>query len=124
MIRQLGGAFGIALANNYIARQYAQHRYDLVSKVTGESQMFLERSNTLTQGFIARSGDVAGASNKALATINAIIDRQSYYLSYLDTFRLTALFFVLVIPLVVFLRVNKKSPAEIAASMKAAAENH
>lgn len=124
MIRQLGGAFGIALANNYIARQYAQHRYDLVSKVTSESQMFLERSNTLTQGFIARSGDVAGASNKALATINAIIDRQSYYLSYLDTFRLTALFFVLVIPLVVFLRVKKKSPAEIAASMKAAAENH
>lgn len=124
MIRQLGGAFGIALANNYIAHQYAQHRYDMVSKVTGESQMFLERSNTLTQGFIARSGDVAGAANKALATINAIIDRQSYYLSYLDTFRLTAIFFILVIPLVAFLRVKKKSAAELAASMKAAAETH
>lgn len=124
MIRQLGGAFGIALANNYIAHQYAQHRYDLVSKVTGESQMFLERSNTLTQGFIAQSGDVAGAANKALASINAIIDRQSYYLSYLDTFRLTAIFFILVIPLVAFLRVKKKSAAEIAASMKAAAETH
>src|SRR6478672_1015558 len=30
MIRQLGGAFGIAMANNYIARHYAQHRTDLV----------------------------------------------------------------------------------------------
>ena len=34
MIRQLGGAFGIAIANNYIANHYAQHRSDLVSNLT------------------------------------------------------------------------------------------
>lgn len=124
MIRQLGGAFGIALANNYIAHQYAQHRYELVTKVTGESQMFLERSNAITQGIIARSGDVAGASTKALATINGIVDRQSYYLSYLDTFRLITIFFILVIPLVAFLRVKKKSKEEVAIAMKAAADAH
>ena len=124
MIRQLGGAFGIAIANNYIAHQYAQHRYDLVTKVTGESQMFQERSNIITQGIIARSGDVAGASTKALATINGLVDRQAYYLSYLDTFRLITIFFILVIPLVAFLRVKKKSKAEVAATMKAAADAH
>ena len=124
MIRQLGGAFGIALANNYIAHQFAQHRYDLVTKVTGESQMFLERSNTITQGIIARSGDVAGAGTKALATINNIVNRQAYFLSYLDTFRLITIFFILVIPLVVFLRVKKKSAQEIAETVKAAAEAH
>lgn len=124
MIRQLGGAFGIALANNYIAHQYAQHRMDLVSKVTGESQMFIERSTTIAQGIIARSGDVAGASAKALATINNVVDRQAYYLSYLDTFRLITIFFILVIPLVAFLRVKKKSKEETAAAMKAAADSH
>ena len=124
MIRQLGGAFGIAIANNYIAHQYAQHRYDLVTKVTGESQMFQERSNIITQGIIARSGDVAGASTKALATINGLVDRQAYYLSCLDTFRLITIFFILVIPLVAFLRVKKKSKAEVAATMKAAADAH
>ena len=124
MIRQLGGAFGIAIANNYIAHQYTQHRYDLVTKVTGESQMFQERSNIITQGIIARSGDVAGASTKALATINGLVDRQAYYLSYLDTFRLITIFFILVIPLVAFLRVKKKSKAEVAATMKAAADAH
>jgi DHA2 family multidrug resistance protein len=124
MIRQLGGAFGIAMANNYIAHQYAQHRSDLVTKITGESEMFLERSRTITQGIIAGSGDVAGASTKALATINNIVDRQAYYLSYLDTFRLITIFFVLVIPLVVFLRVKKKSKEEVAAAMKAAADSH
>jgi DHA2 family multidrug resistance protein len=124
MIRQLGGAFGIALANNYISHQYAQHRYDLVTKVTGESQMFIERSNTIAQGIIARSGDAAGAGTKALATINNIVDRQAYYLSYLDTFRLITVFFILVIPLVAFLRVKKKSKEELAATMKAAADAH
>ena len=124
MIRQLGGAFGIALANNYIAHQYAQHRIDLVTKVTGESQMFLERSNTITQGIIARSGDMAGASNKALATINGVVDRQAYFLSYLDTFRLITVFFILVIPLVAFLRVKKKSATEVKAAMKAAEDAH
>jgi len=124
MIRQLGGAFGIALANNYIAHQYAQHRYDLVTKVTGESQMFLDRSNTIAQGFISRSGDLAGSGTKALATINNIVDRQAYYLSYLDTFRLITIFFILVIPLVAFLRVKKKSKSEVAAAMKAAADSH
>ncbi len=124
MIRQLGGAFGIAIANNYIAHQYAQHRIDLVSKITPESEMFLERSNTITQGIIARSGDVAGASTKALATINGFVNRQAYFLSYLDTFRLITIFFILVIPLVVFLRVKKKSALEIKAAMKAAEEAH
>lgn len=124
MIRQLGGAFGIALANNYIAHQFAQHRIDLATKVTSESQMFMERSNTIAQGIIARTGDVSGAGTKAVATINNIVNRQAYYLSYLDTFRLITIFFILVIPLVAFLRVKKKSKDEVAAAMKAAADAH
>ena len=124
MIRQLGGAFGIALANNYIARQYAQHRYDLVSKVTGESQMFIERSHTIAQSIILKTGDVAGAGAQAIATINRVVDREAYFLSYLDTFRLITIFFILVIPLVGFLKVKKKSAAEMAATMKAASEAH
>jgi DHA2 family multidrug resistance protein len=124
MIRQLGGAFGIAMSNNYIATQFAKHRVDLISKITPESQTFLERSNTLTQGFIARSGDVAGASDRALAVINQTVNKQAYYLSYLDTFRLITIFFILVIPLVSFLRVKKKSAAELKATMKAAEEAH
>lgn len=124
MIRQLGGAFGIALANNYISHQYAQHRYNLVTHVTAESQMFIERSNTIAQGIIARSGDVAGAGTKAIATIDNLVNRQAYYMSYLDTFKLITVFFILVIPLVAFLRVKKKSKEEVAATMKAAADAH
>jgi DHA2 family multidrug resistance protein len=124
MIRQLGGAFGIALANNYIANRYAQHRMDLVSSIPNGSALLTERLNIISQGIISKGGDAAGASDKAMATVNAIVDRQANYLSYLDTFRLIGIFFIVAIPLVAFLRVKKKSAAEIAASMKAAAESH
>ena len=125
MIRQLGGAFGIAMANNYISQRYAQHRSDLVANLTQGSTAFTNQQNTISQNFVAKGGyDIGTATNKALTVISNNVDRQAYYLSYLDTFRLITIFFILVIPLVVFLRVKKKSAAEIAVTMKAAAEAH
>ncbi|MGN6616427.1 MAG: DHA2 family efflux MFS transporter permease subunit [Ilyomonas sp.] len=125
MVRQLGGAFGIALANNYIAHQYAQHRTDMVSNLTYGSPQLSERLNAISQGLSAKTGaDVAGATNQAYAMISSSVDRQAYYLSYLDTFRWIAIFFIIVIPLVGFLRVKKKSAQEAAAAMAAAADAH
>ncbi len=124
MIRQLGGAFGIAMANNYIGHQYAQHRSDLVSNLTQGSAAFTERTNIIAQGIIARTGDISSATTKAYAVISAGVDKQSYYLAYLDTFRLIAIFFVAVVPLVIFLRTKKKSAEEQAAVIKATSEAH
>ena len=125
MIRQLGGAFGIAMANNYISQRYAQHRMDLVSNLTQGSAAFTNQSHSIAQNFINRGGiDMGTATTKALTVISNNVDRQAYYLSYLDTFRLITIFFILVIPLVSFLRIKKKSVEEIHASMKAASEAH
>ena len=124
MIRQLGGAFGIALANNYIANRSAQHRSDLVSGIPSGSFQLNERLNTMSQAIISKTGDVSGASTKALSMLNSSVDRQANYLAYLDTFRLIGIFFIIAIPMVVFLRVKKKSAAELAATMKAAADAH
>ncbi len=124
MIRQLGGAFGIAMANNYIANRYAQHRSDMVSSMPDGSTLLNERLHGLTQTIIGKTGDFAGAGTKALAMVNGSVDRQANYLAYLDTFRLIGIFFLIAIPFVAFLRVKKKTAAELAASMKAAAEAH
>ena len=125
MIRQLGGAFGIAMANNFVANRYAQHRSDLVSLLPNGSAQLTERVNTISQGIISKTGDIAStATTKAYGLISGSVDRQAYFLAYLDTFRLISIFFLVVIPLVMFLRTKKKSAAEIAASMKAASEAH
>jgi DHA2 family multidrug resistance protein len=123
MVRQLGGASGIALANNYVAHRYAQHRSDLVSHLPNGSPQLMERINAVSQYITTKTGDVVSIANaKAVGLINASVDRQAYYLSYLDTFRLIGLFFIVSLPLVVFLRTKKKSSPEMA--MKAAAEAH
>ncbi len=124
MIRQLGGAFGIAVANNYISNNYAQHRTDLVSKLTAGSFQFTQHTKIIAQAMMAKTGiDPVSATTKAYATINNAVDRQAYYLSYLDTFRLIAIFFILVLPLVVFLKTRKKMPQNKAAAA-AMAEAH
>jgi DHA2 family multidrug resistance protein len=120
----LGGAFGIAVANNYVATRFAQHRTDLVSAMPAGSSQLNERVNSIAQGIIAKTGDVAGATTKAYASINYTVDKQAYYLSYLDSFRLIGIFFLLVLPLVFFLRVKKKSATESVAQMKAVSESH
>ena len=124
MIRQLGGAFGIALANNYVTIQYAQHRSDLVANYTPTNPLFAERFNAIKMGFLARSGDALQASTQAYRQLELLLDRQAYFLSYLDTFRIISIFFLCVLPLVFLLKTKKKSPEEIAAAAKAAAESH
>jgi DHA2 family multidrug resistance protein len=78
----------------------------------------------LTQGFLSKTGDAVGAASKALSVLERTVERQAYYLAYLDTFRLIAIFFVVVLPLTMFLTTKKKTAAEIAATNKAAAEAH
>ena len=121
MIRQLGGAFGIAMANNYVARQYYEHRTNLIANMPADGAQWQERVTAVTQGIAAKTGDLHGATQRAYKMIDMSVDRQAYYLSYLDTFRLVGIFFIVVIPLVFFLRTNKKMDQ---AAAKAAAESH
>ena len=66
--------------------------------------------NAISQGLSARTGiDSASAAHAALGIVSNQVDRQAYYLSYLDTFKLIAIFFIIVIPFVVFLRTKKKT---------------
>jgi len=113
MIRQLGGAFGIALANTYVARAYAQHRADLVAHLDVANPLLLDRlqhlGSSVAQGY---------------RILDLQVSRQAYLLSYLDTFRIVGVFFVLVLPLTYLLRTRKKSAAEVALAAKALADAH
>ncbi len=121
MIRQLGGAFGIALANNFIARQYFQHRTDMLSNITQNNPVYTQAINGTTQMLAGKTGNAYTAGQQALKMLDMRVDKQSYFLAYLDTFHLIALFFVIVLPLVVFLRASKTKDPNAA---KAAAEAH
>jgi MFS transporter, DHA2 family, multidrug resistance protein len=124
MIRQLGGAFGIALANNYVASHFAQHRNDLVANAYATNPAFMERFNGAVQNMTARTGDAYNATEVAYRQISFAIDKQAYLLSYLDTFRLISLFFIAVFPLIFAVRQAKKKSTETAAATAAMEEAH
>jgi DHA2 family multidrug resistance protein len=117
MIRQLGGAFGIALANTYVARAYAQHRADLVAHLDPGNPLLAERLHHL--------GD---STRQGYQILDLQVTKQAYLLAYLDTFRLVGVFFALVLPLAYLLRrpaqIPAHSPAAAAQAAKALEEAH
>ena len=124
MVRQLGGATGVALANNYVATHYAQHRADLIANVYATNPTVTERLSTITNGIIAKTGDAATAAQQATAYLNFAVDKQAYLLSYMDTFRLISYFFIAVFPLIFLLKTTKAAAPPSEEAKKAMLEAH
>ena len=126
MIRQLGGAFGIALANNYVATHYAQHRADLISNVTATNPLAAERLSAMTNAMIAKSGEPLSAAEQATRFLSLAVDKQAYLMSYLDTYIMISIFFICVFPLIFFVKGIKKeaSVEDSKEAAKAAMDAH
>lgn len=120
MMRQIGGAFGVAITNTYVTQRAAVHRGDLVSNLQPGSPALTERLNALTQGLVAKGINAIDAVSGAYRNLDLIITKQALMISYLDTFKLAGLFFVVSFPLL-FLLQNKKMDAATAKAVADAA---
>lgn len=120
MVRQLGGAFGVAITNTYIAQRTAVHRSDLVSNLQAGDPLTTDRLNALTQGLAARGMNALDAVTGAYKSLDGIISKQALMISYLDTFRLAGLFFVVTLPLLFLMKNKKMDPAAAKAAADAA----
>ena len=124
MIRQLGGAFGIAVANNYATTRAAQHRSDLLSNITAENPLFQQRWQGLSQTMAQKTGQLIEYGNIAYKQIDLMVTKQAYYLAYLDTFRLVSIIFILIFPFVFLIKTPKKTTVDVAKLAKASEEAH
>ena len=111
MVRQLGGSFGVALTATYIERRMVFHRSVLADHVTEYSTATRERFNGLTHMFTSGGADLATAHHKALAMLDFAVGRQAALLSYLDSFFLVGIFFLLCIPLLLLFGKSKADSA-------------
>jgi DHA2 family multidrug resistance protein len=59
---------------------------------------------SLRAAFLARGADAATATQRAYAALYGMVQRQAALISFLDGFRLLALVFVLMVPLVLLMR--------------------
>lgn len=116
MMRQLGGSFGIAAINTYVAQRSASHRLDLVTHLGIEDSATLSRLDALTRRFASISSDVAHTKDQALHVLDGIITRQTFLLTYLDAFRVVGICFFLCLPLILMVGKTKKPAGPVSVS--------
>lgn len=121
MIRQLGGAFGIAVMNTYVAQRYAVHRTDLVSNLQVFDPATAERlsayqANVMSKGILP--GSAADLANQLL---EMAVNKQGFLLAYLDGFRLISIFFLAALPFMFLLKTKRMDKAT---AQKIAEESH
>ncbi len=102
MMRQLGGSFGIAIINTYVAHRYALHRNDLISYIYNGSPLFGERNAAIIHNLQSHLAVTANAQLQSYHLLNLMIMKQSYLLTYLDAFLFSAMFVVFAFPLIFF----------------------
>ncbi len=117
MMRQLGGSFGISMINTYVARRVAAHRLDLVTNVTSSNPAAVGRLNAYTGSFVQKGLSLSEAKRNALALMEKVVVKQSFFTSYLDAYLLIGLLFAIALPLLLFVRrKDKNRPVVIASS--------
>jgi len=113
--RQLGGAFGIAVLANQVAKMTQFHRVNLLASMPAGSALVEERLQLLTRGFLSTGMDVAHAHSAALLAINGEVQQQASMLSFNDAWIFVLIVFVLVSPSILLLGKPKRGGPPAAA---------
>ncbi len=110
LLRQVGGSIGLAVFATMLSNYQVEARHAIIAHVTPENPAVLQRLSQLQAGLAARGGfDPTTAKSAALAALNGEVLRQASTLSFEKTFLMTALLFLCVLPLLLFLKVNPET---------------
>jgi DHA2 family multidrug resistance protein len=114
LARNIGASVGIALLATTLARQTQTHRALLVGNISSYEPAFQQRIEPLTAAMQMQTGDPVNASLRAHAVLNQMLDFQARMLAFLDAFRWLAICFLILLPLVVFMKRPPHVHAEMA----------
>jgi len=114
MIRQLGGAVGVAVANILLAQKNPLHRLDLVGNISEYSTIAQERVAVVTQRLMSNGFSAEQAQDAAVKVLDNTLNRQVAVLSSNEAFLIFGLVFLAAMPLI-FLIKSPKGPVEVAA---------
>jgi DHA2 family multidrug resistance protein len=114
MMRQLGGAFGIALISTFVTRQTDLHRSTLVSHLDINSPDVQQRVAQLSASMYSKGFDMTTSQNKAYALLDASVMKQATVLSYMDVFLWVGIMFLVCVPFVLLLIKAAKNRVSLA----------
>ncbi|MDA9509803.1 DSBA oxidoreductase [Bradyrhizobium sp. CCBAU 11386] len=105
MMRNLGGAVGIALLQTVLTKREQYHSNVLMQSVSVFEQATRTRLEQLAQYFVNHGIlDRADASHRAFVAIGHIVQKQAYILAFSDTFYLLGLALIVALIAVLFLK--------------------
>jgi DHA2 family multidrug resistance protein len=116
-MRNIGGAIGVSMLNNFITRQGQVHRTALTAHTNHANPFFERQLNAMTQNFVAMGASASEASHRAMAQLSAQVDLQANVLGFANSFWVLGLLVMFLIPLPFFMR--RPSPDEAKASAAA-----
>jgi MFS transporter, DHA2 family, multidrug resistance protein len=101
MMRQMGGSFGIALINTYIAHRAAANRVALISHINASDSATNFRLQAFIRNFMAHGANYFRAMQQAIGALESTVVRQTFLMSYMNAFLLLAIMNACCIPLVI-----------------------
>ena len=108
MIRQLGGAVGIALINVFLVNKNAEVRGSMLSYVTDYNNASTDRIAGLAQNFMSKGYSAEDAQTLAYKTMDGMVFKQQALVSYDQGFFVVGLLILFCIPIVLFIRYKKQ----------------
>jgi MFS transporter, DHA2 family, multidrug resistance protein len=100
--RNLGGSFGVSLANTEMLQRSQFHQARLAENVVPSSPAYQSIVKQITE-FFAHTGSPANAAGRAMGYIGHMIESQAAILAYIDIFYSWAIFAACLIPVVLLL---------------------
>ena len=113
MIRQLGGAVGIALINVFLIHKNAELRGSLIGYVTDYSGAATDRISGLAQTFMSKGYSAEQAQTMAYQTMEGMVFKQQALVSYDQGFFAVGILILICIPVVFLIRYKKNAKAAV-----------
>lgn len=115
MIRQLGGAVGIALINVFLVHKNAEIRGSMIGYLTEYNNASAERVAALTQNFVSKGYSFENAQALAYQTMEGLLFKQQALVSYNQGFFAVGITILICIPIVFLIRYKKGEKQKVIA---------
>ncbi len=116
LMRNIGGSVGIAMTATLLSNRQEVHRQLLSEHINLYSPATQQMFTAIKGALMARGADAVTATQGAYATMYGMVMKQAAMLSFLDTFRVLGIVFLIMAPLMFIMKRPEMSTEHVMAS--------
>ncbi len=109
MMRQLGGAFSVAICSTFLNTATQKHRVQLLEYLTPDNPIAQQRIANTIRTYQVKGFSQNIASNMSYKALDFTIYKQASFLAYMDTFLYLGIFCLICVPLIFIAKTTKST---------------